>query len=84
MIVCTLCSCYPTDVLGLPPTWYKSFAYRSRVVKEPRAVLADFGVDAAGRDRDPGLGFDGRDALFGRADASGRNRGLERSSSLPN
>ena len=44
MIVCTLCSCYPTDVLGLPPTWYKSFAYRSQVVKEPRAVLADFGV----------------------------------------
>jgi nitrile hydratase subunit alpha len=44
MIVCTLCSCYPTDVLGLPPTWYKSFAYRSRVVKEPRAVLADFGI----------------------------------------
>ncbi len=44
MIVCTLCSCYPTDVLGLPPAWYKSFAYRSRVVKEPRAVLADFGV----------------------------------------
>ena len=44
MIVCTLCSCYPTDVLGLPPAWYKSFAYRSRAVKEPRAVLADFGV----------------------------------------
>jgi nitrile hydratase subunit alpha len=44
MIVCTLCSCYPTDVLGLPPAWYKSFAYRSRLVKEPRAVLADFGV----------------------------------------
>jgi nitrile hydratase len=44
IIVCTLCSCYPTDVLGLPPTWYKSFAYRSRAVKEPRAVLADFGV----------------------------------------
>jgi nitrile hydratase len=44
MIVCTLCSCYPTDVLGLPPTWYKSFAYRSRAVKDPRAVLADFGV----------------------------------------
>ena len=43
-VVCTLCSCYPWDVLGLPPTWYKSFAYRSRVVKEPRAVLADFGV----------------------------------------
>jgi nitrile hydratase subunit alpha len=45
MIVCTLCSCYPTDVLGLPPAWYKSFAYRSRAVKEPRAVLADFGVE---------------------------------------
>ena len=44
MVVCTLCSCYPWDVLGLPPVWYKSFAYRSRVVKEPRAVLADFGV----------------------------------------
>jgi nitrile hydratase len=44
MVVCTLCSCYPTDVLGLPPLWYKSFAYRSRAVKEPREVLADFGV----------------------------------------
>jgi nitrile hydratase len=44
MVVCTLCSCYPTDVLGLPPVWYKSFAYRSRAVKEPRAVLADFGI----------------------------------------
>ena len=45
MVVCTLCSCYPTDVLGLPPAWYKSFAYRSRTVKEPRTVLADFGVE---------------------------------------
>jgi nitrile hydratase len=44
MVVCTLCSCYPWDVLGLPPTWYKSASYRSRTVKEPRAVLADFGV----------------------------------------
>ena len=44
MIVCTLCSCYPWDLLGLPPVWYKSFSYRSRAVKEPRAVLADFGV----------------------------------------
>ncbi|MBM4263038.1 MAG: nitrile hydratase subunit alpha [Deltaproteobacteria bacterium] len=44
IIVCTLCSCYPTDVLGLPPAWYKSFPYRSRVVKDPRGVLADFGV----------------------------------------
>jgi len=45
VVVCTLCSCYPWDVLGLPPVWYKSFAYRSRAVKEPRSVLADFGVD---------------------------------------
>jgi nitrile hydratase len=44
MVVCTLCSCYPWDVLGLPPVWYKSFAYRSRAVKEPRGVLADFGI----------------------------------------
>jgi nitrile hydratase len=44
MIVCTLCSCYPWDLLGLPPAWYKSAPYRSRTVKEPRRVLADFGV----------------------------------------
>jgi nitrile hydratase len=44
MVVCTLCSCYPWPVLGLPPTWYKSAPYRSRVVREPRSVLADFGV----------------------------------------
>lgn len=45
MVVCTLCSCYPWRVLGLPPTWYKSFAYRSRAVIEPRAVLREFGVE---------------------------------------
>lgn len=44
LVVCTLCSCYPWPVLGLPPTWYKSAPYRSRVVREPRDVLADFGV----------------------------------------
>ena len=44
MVVCTLCSCYPWPVLGLPPTWYKSAPYRSRAVREPRAVLADFGL----------------------------------------
>ena len=44
LVVCTLCSCYPWPVLGLPPTWYKSPAYRSRAVYEPRAVLAEFGV----------------------------------------
>jgi nitrile hydratase subunit alpha len=44
MVVCTLCSCYPWPVLGLPPTWYKSAQYRSRAVKDPRGVLAEFGV----------------------------------------
>jgi nitrile hydratase subunit alpha len=45
MIVCTLCSCYPWPVLGLPPTWYKSPPYRARAVSEPRAVLREFGVE---------------------------------------
>jgi nitrile hydratase len=45
LVVCTLCSCYPWPVLGLPPTWYKSAPYRSRAVKDPRGVLADFGVE---------------------------------------
>lgn len=44
MVVCTLCSCYPRPILGLPPDWYKSKEYRSRAVKEPRAVLAEFGT----------------------------------------
>jgi len=44
LVVCTLCSCYPWAVLGLPPTWYKSAPYRSRAVKDPRGVLRDFGV----------------------------------------
>lgn len=45
LIVCTLCSCYPFSLLGMSPTWYKSAAYRARAVREPRAVLAEFGVD---------------------------------------
>lgn len=48
MVVCTLCSCYPWPTLGLPPTWYKSAPYRSRVVIEPREVLAEFGYDIPG------------------------------------
>ncbi len=47
VIVCTLCSCYPRTVLGLPPAWYKSANYRKRVVREPRAVLAEFGTHLA-------------------------------------
>jgi nitrile hydratase len=50
LVVCTLCSCYPWAVLGLPPAWYKDFAYRSRAVAEPRAVLAEFGTNL-----DPGV-----------------------------
>ena len=45
VVVCTLCSCYPRDLLGLPPAWYKSRAYRARVVREPRAVLQEFGTE---------------------------------------
>src|SRR5262249_33437957 len=45
VVVCTLCSCYPSSVLGLPPSWYKSPSYRSRVVREPRAVLHEFGLE---------------------------------------
>lgn len=44
MVVCTLCSCYPRYLLGIPPLWYKSFEYRSRAVREPRAVLSEFGM----------------------------------------
>jgi nitrile hydratase len=50
VVVCTLCSCYPWPVLGLPPSWYKDPAYRSRVVREPRAVLAEWGTEL-----DPGV-----------------------------
>jgi nitrile hydratase len=45
VVVCTLCSCYPWALLGLPPVWYKAPAYRSRVVSEPRSVLAEFGLE---------------------------------------
>ena len=45
VVVCTLCSCYPWSVLGLPPSWYKDPVYRSRVVREPRGVLSEFGLE---------------------------------------
>ena len=51
VIVCTLCSCYPRMLLGIPPEWYKSRPYRSRVVREPRKVLAEFGLEVAPRVR---------------------------------
>jgi nitrile hydratase len=49
VVVCTLCSCYPWPVLGLPPTWYKSAPYRSRMVREPRRLLAEMGCELAER-----------------------------------
>lgn len=51
MVVCTLCSCYPWPVLGLPPVWYKSAPYRAKAVRDPRGVLADFGVTLPDRTR---------------------------------
>ena len=47
LVVCTLCSCYPTSLLGPPPDWYKSFAYRQRAVVEPRSVMSEFGLDVS-------------------------------------
>jgi nitrile hydratase len=47
LVVCTLCSCYPRPILGRPPDWYKSFAYRSRAVVEPRAIMREFGTELA-------------------------------------
>ena len=78
MVVCTLCSCYPWEVLGLPPVWYKSAPYRSRAVNDPNGVLADFGVALPEGNRNPHLGFDRRDALHRPADAPGRHRRVER------
>ena len=60
MVVCTLCSCYPWTVLGLPPVWYKSAPYRSRSVRDPRSVLEEFGVALPGKQGYQGLGFDRR------------------------
>jgi nitrile hydratase len=51
IVVCTLCSCYPWEILGLPPVWYKSAAFRSRAVIDPRGVLADFGVSLSAETR---------------------------------
>ena len=75
LVVCTLCSCYPWSVLGLPPVWYKAPAYRSRAVIDPRGVLAEFGLTLDPGTRDPGLGLDRRAALPRRADAPRGQRG---------
>ena len=76
VIVCTLCSCYPRNLLGLPPDWYKSRAYRSRVVREPRAVLREFGTEVPDDVTVQGPRFDRRHALHRRALPPRRHRGL--------
>ena len=74
VVVCTLCSCYPRGLLGLPPDWYKARAYRSRAIREPRAVLAEFGTGIADGRRDPGARQHRRPALPGAADAARGHR----------
>ena len=81
LVVCTLCSCYPRFVLGLPPDWYKSRAYRSRAVREPRAVLREFGTEVADDVEVRVHDFDRRHALPGAAGAAGRDSRHERSAS---
>ena len=78
MIVCTLCSCYPWEMLGLPPVWYKAAPYRSRAVNDPRGVLKDFGVTLPDGTNIRVWDFDRRDALHRAADAARRHRRLER------
>ena len=77
LVVCTLCSCYPWTVLGLPPVWYKSAPYRSRAVSEPALRARRFRRHAAGDQGNQGLGFDRRGPLSRPARAPGRHRRLE-------
>ena len=78
LIVCTLCSCYPWPVLGLPPVWYKSAPYRSRAVIDPRGILREFGHAADGRRRGTRLGQHRGVALYRSARASRRHRNDDR------
>ena len=85
MIVCTLCSCYPRAILGLPPSWYKSREYRARAVREPRTVLREFGTHHSRQRRGAGARFDRRHALSRAADAPrghGRRSAESRTRSL--
>ena len=78
MIVCTLCSCYPWEMLGLPPVWYKSAPYRSRAVKDPRGVLADFGVKLPKETEIRVWDSTAETRFLVLPDASRRHRGVER------
>jgi nitrile hydratase subunit alpha len=73
LVVCTLCSCYPWGVLGLPPTWYKSAPYRARAVRDPRGLLKEFGVILGENVEISGLGQHGRDPLSRGTVAARRN-----------
>ena len=84
MVVCTLCSCYPWPVLGLPPVWYKSMPYRSRAVIEPRGVLKEFEREASQRHQSPGVGFNRRGPLPRHSHAARRHRRLERGTTCCN
>ena len=79
VVVCTLCSCYPWPVLGLPPNWYKSAPYRSRMVREPASRARRNGLRRARRRRDPGMGLLGRDPISGAPDAARRHPASRRS-----
>ena len=83
VIVCTLCSCYPKMLLGIPPAWYKSLAYRSRTVVDPRGVLAEFGVELPDGRRGARARFHRRPALHRAAHAAQGHAGLERGTSSP-
>ena len=78
LVVCTLCSCYPRAVLGYPPFWFKSAAYRARGVRDPRGTDRGMGHRAAGRREDPRRRFHRRLSLDGAAAAACRHRWLER------
>ena len=79
LVVCTLCSCYPRPILGRPPDWYKSFAYRSRAVVEPRAIMREFGTELRRRRRGARVRQLGRHALLVLPRRPERHRGLSRS-----
>ena len=81
LVICTLCSCYPWPVLGLPPYWYKDPTFRSRAAREPRVVLKEFGLDIPQLGRDQDLGQQRADPLVRGARAAGRHGRHERSRS---
>ena len=78
LVVCTLCSCYPRAVLGYPPFWFKSAAYRARAVRDPRGLIAEWGTVLPEGTKISVVDFDSRLSLDGAAAAPGRHRGLGR------